>query len=180
MLSISGTTLPMPLPLIANLSKPFITTVSSRKSTVIPLSAEPSFSGSMLDSTHRAAAKIPIDMAIAFMLPTFRLFCHAVKESPTVPRTSFIVSTRLLPSPARSLNPLIQLLSLSKMAVIIPPLTRSKSDFMSPFRKAFPSAFPIFEATLTIARPTFLIPVHNVFKILRNDSKPGASNLPLR
>ena len=170
---------PVPLIFIASLSKVFITPINSAKSTVIAPRAEPSLSGSIPESTHRAAASIPIDMAIDFMVFAFKFCCHAVKESPTVLRTSFIALTKLFPLPAKSLKPLIQLLSLSKIAVTIPPFARSNNDFMSPFRKAFPKALPIADMTLTIARPTFLMLVHIIFRTLRKVSNPGASNLPL-
>ena len=87
----------------------------------------------MPDRTHKAADNIPIDTAIAFMVSTFKFVCHDFKESSTVPKISFTVLIKLLPSLATTLKPLTQLLSLSKIVVIMPPFTRSKRDFISPF-----------------------------------------------
>ena len=72
-----------------------------------------------------------------------------------------------------------------KIAVIIPPLTKSKRDFISPFRKAFPKAlpildttFPIIAPTLTIPNPRFFINSHTLERIFLKVSNPDDSNFP--
>ena len=176
--TIKTAALPAPVAFTSSLSNADIAPTNSKNKTVIPARAEPSLSESIVDKTHNDAAKIPIEIAIFLIMSVFMFFCQAVKESPTVPKTSLIESTKLLPSPAKSLNPLIHFLRPSKIVVNIPPLTRSKRDFISPLRKAFPKALPMLEATFMTAAPTFLIDSNIEARILANVSKPGVSNFP--
>ena len=165
-----------PLISSSNLSNIFRDPISSPKHTVMAVRAVASLSSSILDNTHKDAARIPIEIAMFLIMSAFMLFCHASKESPTVPRTSLIDPTNPPVTLSTSLKPLIHFLIPNNIVVNIPLLTKSNSDLISPFRKALPIVLPILENTLPTAFPTFLIAFQIVVRTITNASKPGVVN----
>ena len=78
-----------------------------------------------------------------------------------------------------SVIPLMYFLIPKRILAIIPPLTTSKTDFMSPLLKALPIALPILDAISTILLPTVLRVSQILVTTPRKPSKPVAANFSL-
>ena len=153
--------------------------INSANKTVIAPREEVSFSESINDSTSNEAAKMPIAAAILISVPALIFCCHACKASPTVSSKSFILPMNVSEPSKASVIPLIYFLIPKRILAIIPPLTTSNTDLISPLLKALPIALPILAAISIILLPT----VFKVSQILvitpRKVSKPGAANFSL-
>ena len=153
--------------------------INSANKTVIAPREEVSFSESINDSTSNEAAKMPIAAAILISVPALIFCCHACKASPTVSSRSFILPMNVSEPSKASVIPLIYFLIPKRILAIIPPLTTSNTDLISPLLKALPIALPILAAISIILLPT----VFKVSQILmttpRKPSKPGAANFSL-